>query len=455
MAKAKTMFVCQSCGHEQPRWMGRCPGCDQWNTMVEQVVAQTPKNTRIAKANRASLNITVPAEQLSDVPLDENQRMDTGNAELNRVLGGGLVPGSLVLLGGDPGIGKSTLLLQVCHQFALSGLKPLYVTGEESRGQVRMRAGRLGIGGEGLFLLPEMNMDEVEAQADALTPGVMVVDSIQTMLCPELTGAPGSVSQVRECASRLLRYAKSTGCAVFLVGHVTKEGALAGPRVLEHMVDTVLYFEGDAQQLRILRAVKNRFGSTNEIGVFEMTGEGMREVADPSALFARRQLEVPGAVVLSAMEGTRPVLVEVQALVSQTAFGNPRRMVSGADYNRTVLILAVLEKRGGLVLYNQDAYVSIAGGLRIDEPAADLAIAAAVVSGFRGRPLGGGTAVMGEIGLTGEVRPVAHAERRLIELKKQGYTRAILPKGNLKTVKNIDGLEIAPIAHIVEMLSLF
>lgn len=454
MAKAKTLYVCQNCGHEQPRWMGRCPNCDEWNTLVEQTVAEAPKNTRVAQVRRSSPN-GAPAQQLSEVPLSESTRIDTGNAELNRVLGGGLVPGSLVLLGGDPGIGKSTLLLQVSDRFAKLGLRPLYITGEESRSQVRLRAGRLGIEGNDLFLLPEMDMDEIEAQADAITPGVMVVDSIQTMLCPELTGAPGSVSQVRECASRLLRYAKRTGCAIFLVGHVTKEGALAGPRVLEHMVDTVLYFEGDAQQLRILRAVKNRFGSTNEIGVFEMTNEGMREVSDPSSLFARRQLEVPGAVVLSAMEGTRPVLVEVQALVSQTAFGNPRRMVSGADYNRTVLMLAVLEKRGGLVLYNQDAYVSIAGGLKIDEPAADLAIAAAVVSGFRGRALGSGTAVMGEIGLTGEVRPIAHAERRLMELEKQGYSRVILPKGNLKAAKNIKDLEITPVSHITQLLALF
>jgi DNA repair protein RadA/Sms len=401
--------------------MGRCGDCGQYGTFVEETEAESARAT-----TRATI---VQPQQLSEVETLVEERFSTAIAEFDRVLGGGVVPGSLVLIGGEPGIGKSTLLLQVANNVAEQGSKALLVTGEESPRQVRMRADRLGALSENLYLLPEIDIERIEARVRELEPSLLVIDSIQTLYDPGVTSAPGSVSQVRECTARLMRLAKEDSIPTFIVGHVTKDGAIAGPRVLEHMVDTVLYFEGDSHYTyRLVRAVKNRFGSTNELGIFEMKGGGLEPVANPSALFlAQRPPNVAGSVVVAAVEGSRPLLLEVQALVSRSYANMPRRLSTGIDYNRMLLILAVLERRCGLHFEEQDVFVNVAGGLRATEPAADLGVALALASALKERPVGHGVVAFGEIGLTGEVRFVGHADRRLAEADKLGFTQAVLP----------------------------
>ena len=453
MAKQKTVYVCSQCGYETARWLGKCPDCGSWNTLTEQLAA--PAAPEIKQLKRAPGTGAEPLI-IDDIPLDSMLRHSTGIGELDRVLGGGIVEGSLLLVGGDPGIGKSTLLTQVSAHYAQDGHRVLYVSGEESARQIKMRAQRLGASGSQLYILSENDMSAVEKQMEKIGPDLMIVDSIQTMYRPDMAAAPGSVSQVRESASVLMRAAKTTGCAIILVGHVTKEGSLAGPRVLEHMVDAVLYFEGDRQhQYRLLRAVKNRFGSVNELGMFEMTSQGMREVENASeVLLSSRAHNQSGSVVMCAMEGSRPLLVDVQALVATTVFGNPRRMASGVDQGRLALLLAVLEKRSGLPLYNQDVYINIAGGMTLDEPGADLALCAAIASSHKNRVLGGSWAVMGEVGLAGEVRPVGQADRRVAECARMGFTDLILPHGNLRGLTAPDGLTLHPVNTLNEALRL-
>ena len=453
MAKQKTVYVCSQCGYETARWLGKCPDCGSWNTLTEQLAA--PAAPEIKQLKRAPGTGAEPMI-IDDIPLDSMLRHSTGIGELDRVLGGGIVEGSLLLVGGDPGIGKSTLLTQVSAHYAQDGHRVLYVSGEESARQIKMRAQRLGASGSQLYILSENDMSAVEKQMEKIGPDLMIVDSIQTMYRPDMAAAPGSVSQVRESASVLMRAAKTTGCAIILVGHVTKEGSLAGPRVLEHMVDAVLYFEGDRQhQYRLLRAVKNRFGSVNELGMFEMTSQGMREVENASeVLLSSRAHNQIGSVVMCAMEGSRPLLVDVQALVATTVFGNPRRMASGVDQGRLALLLAVLEKRSGLPLYNQDVYINIAGGMTLDEPGADLALCAAIASSHKNRVLGGSWAVMGEVGLAGEVRPVGQADRRVAECARMGFTDLILPHGNLRGLTAPDGLALHPVNTLNEALRL-
>lgn len=455
MAKQKTVYVCSECGYETARWLGKCPECDSWNTLIEQESVQAAPAMAEKKLKRAPGLGNDPL-RVDEIPDEAMLRRSTGIEELDRVLGGGVVEGSLVLVGGDPGIGKSTLLTQVSAYFAAAGNRVLYVSGEESARQIKMRAKRLGASSSELFVLPENDMTIVERQMERLKPTLMIVDSIQTMYCPELASAPGSVSQVRESASLLMRSAKVSGCAVFLVGHVTKEGSIAGPRVLEHMVDAVLYFEGDRQhQYRLLRAVKNRFGSVNELGMFEMTSEGMQEVKNASeVLLSDRAHGESGSVVLCALEGTRPLLVDVQALVATTVFGNPRRMASGVDSGRLALLLAVLEKRAGIPLYNQDVYINIAGGMTLDEPAADLALCVAIASSHRNRLIGGGWAVMGEVGLAGEIRPIAQTDRRVSECARLGFTDLILPHGSLRGMTAPDGVRLHAVRTLTEALDL-
>ncbi|MBP7331599.1 MAG: hypothetical protein BWY65_00380 [Firmicutes bacterium ADurb.Bin373] len=419
--RTKTKYLCQECGQQTARWLGRCPGCGTWNSLIEECV--NPRRN----ANSSLIGVDLP-RPITEVPVLEEERFSTEIGEMDRVLGGGLVPGSLVLLGGDPGIGKSTLLLQV-SQLLSRRMQTLYVSGEESTRQVRLRAARLGELSPGLLLLSETDIDLMERHLRELAPPVAVIDSIQTMYKSDLGSAPGSVGQVRECAAQLMRLAKTKGISIFLVGHVTKEGMIAGPRVLEHMVDTVLYLEGDRRQFfRILRCVKNRFGSTNEIGIFEMSGSGLIEVTNPSALFLvqRPQGEAPGSAVAAALEGSRPLLVEIQALVSPAGYGTPRRMTAGVDYNRVALITAVLEKRVGLNLSSHDIYVNAVGGVKLDEPAIDLAIACALTSSFRDKPVDSEMALAGEIGLTGELRPVTGVEKRVKEAFKLGFKRFLL-----------------------------
>ena len=451
MSKTRTRYVCGQCGYETTRWLGKCPECGSWNSMSEQAA---PEEAPVKKLKREP-GAGAQALRVDQVPGEESQRLSTGVGELDRVLGGGAVEGSMLLVGGDPGIGKSTLLTQVSANMARQGLRVLYVSGEESARQVKLRAGRLGAQQAGFYVLPENDMEVVAQRLDQLEPQVCVVDSIQTMYMPDMASAPGSVSQVREAAARLMRFAKLSGCVLFLVGHVTKEGAIAGPRVLEHMVDAVLYFEGDRQhQYRLLRAVKNRFGSVNELGMFEMTGEGMREVPGASeALLSERAHGMSGSAVLCAMEGSRSVLADVQALVSTTVFGNPRRMASGVDLGRLALLLAVLEKRAGLTLYNQDVYVNIAGGLQLTEPAADLALCAAVASSARNVVLNPRSAIMGEVGLAGEVRAVGQAQRRIAECARMGFDQIILPAGNLRGLKELSGVTLYGVKTVAEALA--
>lgn len=453
MAKSKTVYVCSECGYSTPKWLGKCPECGSWNTLVEQEAVAEEKTIE-KKLKRAPGN-DAAAMRVDQIPDEAMARRSCGIGELDRVLGGGVVDGSLVLVGGDPGIGKSTLLTQVCANMARDGVSVLYVSGEESARQIKMRANRLGASGSGFYVLSENDMTIVEKRMEQLSPAVMVVDSIQTMYRPDMASAPGSVSQVRECASQLMRLAKVSGCSIFLVGHVTKEGAIAGPRVLEHMVDAVLYFEGDRQhQYRLLRAVKNRFGSVNELGMFEMASEGMVEVDNPSeALLSGRAHDASGCVVMAAMEGSRPLLTDVQALVSTTVFGNPRRMASGVDQGRLALLLAVMEKRAGFRLYDKDVYINIAGGMTLSEPAADLALCAAVASSFRNRPIDFHCAVMGEIGLAGEIRAVPQAERRIAECGRLGFKRILLPKANLRSLRNTSGIELCGVDTIAEAIA--
>ena len=456
MAKEKTVYVCSACGYETPRWMGKCPGCNAWNTMEEQAPQASVSQAAPVKANKQRGGTGAKALRLDEIPEESAARASTGIVELDRVLGGGVVEGSLMLVGGDPGIGKSTLLLQVSEHLARQGARVLYISGEESARQIKMRARRLGVAADSLLILSENAMDAAEKRWEEIQPDYMIIDSIQTMYRPDMASAPGSVSQVRECASLLMRMAKTTGCAVFLVGHVTKEGAIAGPRTLEHMVDVVLYFEGDRQHdHRILRAVKNRFGSVNELGLFEMHEKGMLPVANPSEmLLSERAKNVPGSCVIPAIEGSRPMLVDVQALALQTAYGTPRRTTNGFDAGRLALLLAVLEKRAGVSMLNQDVYVNVAGGLSLSEPAADLALCAAVASSVRDVCIPGDWAVMGEVGLAGEIRAVSQCERRLSECARLGFTSAVLPRENARHLKAPEGMRVYGVETLAEALSI-
>ena len=454
MAKEKTCFACTSCGYETSRWVGKCPGCGAWNTLEETLPAMQDKSSP-AKAPKQRPGTGAVAMLLKDIPEDVTLRTSTGINELDRVLGGGIVEGGLMLIGGDPGIGKSTLLLQVCAHLCEGGKRVLYVSGEESAKQIKLRARRLGVDVPNLYVLAENALDGVEEKLLKLQPDVAVVDSIQTMYRPEMSSAPGSVSQIRECTSLLMRLAKESGTAIFLVGHVTKEGAIAGPRMLEHMVDVVLYFEGDRQQeYRLLRAVKNRFGSVNELGVFQMTEAGMQVVANPSEqLLSHRAKGASGSVVFCGLEGSRPLLCDVQALTSQTYFGTPRRTVGGADTGRVSLLLAVLEKRAGQKTYNQDVYINVAGGLELSEPAADLALCMAVVSSLKDASVGQDVAVMGEVGLAGEVRAIPQCERRIAECQRLGFTTVMIPRENLRRLKAPDGVKLLGVDTVMQAIS--
>ncbi len=452
--QGRAVYVCQECGYESPKWLGRCPNCTAWNTLVEEPVVSSPRS---AAGRGRPISLPVAATPITEIVLDGETRLGIGIDEVDRVLGGGLVPGSLVLIGGDPGIGKSTLALGIAHRLARARTV-LYVSGEESVRQMKMRAARLGVESPRLLVLAETDLAQISAQIAEVRPDLVVVDSIQTVYRPDLPGAPGSVGQIRECTGDLLRLAKSEGGpAILIVGHVTKEGAIAGPRVLEHMVDTVLYFEGEHHHAyRVLRATKNRFGSTNEIGIFAMSARGLAEVADPSALFlSERPAGAPGSAVICAVEGTRPLLLEVQALVTRTPFGIPRRTAAGVDYNRMLLLLAVLEKRAGLHLASYDVYVSIAGGVAVSEPAADLGVALAVASSHRERPVDASTVAVGEVGLGGEVRAVSQVTRRLAEAAKLGFHRVLLPRANLAGLEDgTPGVELAAVESVAEALDL-
>ncbi len=443
--KTKTVFVCTECGNEYSKWMGRCTACGAWNSVVEEVVQKTSSSVSVKK--------TVAPVSIKDITTEEGERRSAGSAELDRVLGGGIVKGSLVLCGGEPGIGKSTLLLQLAH-FTSKDDKVLYVSGEESDKQIKLRAERLSAINDNLFVLNETDLGAVISAIELLKPSLVIADSIQTLYSDTLTSAPGSVGQVRECTLKFMEVAKSLGVTVFIVGHVTKEGSIAGPRVLEHMVDCVLYFEGERHQsYRIIRAVKNRFGSTNEIGVFEMTDKGLVDVPNPSSmLLSGRPVDAPGSAIVCSVEGTRPILAEIQALVSNSSFANPKRMASGVDYNRVSLIMTVLEKRMGLNLGTQDAYVNVTGGIRLDEAATDLAIACAIASSFRNTPLPEDMAFFGEIGLTGEVRTVTQASRRIAEIEKMGFKRCMLPFDCLGSIDKCDGIKLVAVKTLSDAL---
>jgi len=451
VAKVKVEYVCTACGFTSPKWLGKCPDCGQWGSVVEEVVAPETKYRVASEGFSASKPVP-----LADVSESASERTRCGIGEFDRVMGGGVVPSSATLIGGDPGIGKSTVLLQVASGLAREGRTVLYVSGEESEAQVKLRASRLGVASEGIYLMSETSVERVIASTSEISPFALVVDSIQTMFTSDLPGAPGAVGQVRECAGRLVFFGKKAGVSVFLVGHVTKEGTIAGPRVLEHLVDTVLYFEGEkGHPFRILKAVKNRFGSTNEIGVFEMRSTGLSEVADPSGLFiSERSGETSGAIVFPAVEGTRPLLVEVQALTSQSFLAMPRRTTLGADTNRVVLLCAILEKKAGLSLYNQDIFVNVAGGIRLEETAADLPLLCAVAGSYRDQVIPSGTAAFGEVGLGGEVRAVPMAENRLNEAAKMGFTRVLLPASNAERLSAQFPLTLVPVHHVREALGL-
>jgi len=451
--KQKTLFYCTDCGNEMPKWQGRCPACGAWNTVVERP-AETQKKTSAIKRSGSGLMPPSMPKRMSQVEPGDELRFPTGMAELDRVLGGGAVKGSLVLLGGAPGIGKSTLMLQICEQMCRV-FKVLYVSGEESERQIKLRAERLHVQGDNLYLLAETDLDNVLDAVRACTPDVLIVDSIQTLYHGDLTTSPGSVGQVKECTMTLMQLAKGEGLTVFVIGHINKEGSIAGPKVLEHMVDCVLYFEGEAHMShRILRAAKNRFGATNEIGVFEMQDEGLTEVPNPSeALLAGRPVDSPGTCVTCVMEGVRPVMAEVQALLVPTSFGNPRRTSNGFDYNRAMLVLAVLEKRGGLLLGNCDAYINVIGGLYLDEPAADLAMMLAMASSFRDRSVPGDLVAIGEVGLTGELRSVSSLGQRLSEVRRLGFTKCLIPKRGSGKLTAPQGLTLIRVDNIREALS--
>lgn len=452
MGKQKTKFYCQDCGYESIKWLGKCPDCGAWNTFVEEI----QKIMKTQGMDSSLFQTKEKPQPIINIESSPDPRVITENRELNRVLGGGFVPGSLILVGGDPGIGKSTLLLQTSYSLAKSGQKVLYISGEESVKQTRLRADRLNAMSRLLYVLCETNLESIEEAIREVEPDFMVIDSIQTVYHPSVTSAPGTVSQVRECTGHFMRIAKTKGIATVLVGHVTKEGAIAGPRMLEHMVDCVLYFEGERHHsYRVLRAVKNRFGSTNEIGIFEMQETGLTEVHNPSELFlSERPLGVAGSTVVASMEGTRPVLVEIQALVSMTNFPSPRRMATGIDYNRLSLIIAVLEKRVGLFLQNQDAYLNVAGGVRLDEPAVDLAAAISIASSFKEQATQPFDVVFGEVGLTGEVRGVSRVEQRVNEAQKLGFKRVIMPEKSLKGFTPPRGIEVIGVNTVDEALAI-
>ncbi len=453
MAKIKTKYVCQECGYENSKWLGKCPECSKWNTFVEEIEEKTSKSNKevfvIDKSSSRPLNI-------NSIETIKEQRFSTCINELDRVLGGGVVKGSLVLVGGDPGIGKSTLLIQVSSNVANSGKKVLYISGEESASQIKMRAQRLGIKSDNLYIFAENNLSIIEAHLESVNPDLIILDSIQTVFSPEITSAPGTVSQIKEGTSRFMKISKKMGISTFVVGHVTKEGALAGPKVLEHMVDTVLYFEGERfNTYRLIRAVKNRFGSTNELGVFEMREVGLVELENPSKiLIAEKPKDVAGSIIISTVEGTRPMLLELQALASPTSFGIPKRTATGVDYNRVSLLMAVLEKRVGMQIQNQDIYINVVGGIKINEPSIDLGIVMAIASSFRNIPIDGNVAITGEVGLTGEVRAVSFIEKRIAECKKLGFTKIVIPKSNYEAVKGVKGIEICPVDSVRQAINM-
>ena len=455
MAKAKkTVFFCQNCGYESAKWMGQCPGCREWNSFVEETVSQGAQKGPGQAAGSAAGGRAGKPMMLSQIDIREDNRIKTSMEELDRVLGGGVVQGSMVLVGGDPGIGKSTLLLQICKLLSDAGHKILYISGEESLQQIKMRAQRIGEFNENLRLLCETNLEIISTTIENEKPEAVIIDSIQTMYNEEVSSAPGSVSQVRESTGILMKIAKGMGISVFIVGHVTKDGSVAGPRVLEHMVDTVLYFEGDRHaSYRILRSVKNRFGSTNEIGVFEMQECGLVEVKNPSQVMLNgRPTDASGTVVVCSLEGTRPILIEIQALVTKTNFGLPRRTSVGIDYNRVNLLMAVLEKRAGLALGNCDAYVNLAGGMKLGEPAIDLGIVAAIISSYRNRTVDPDTLIFGEVGLSGEVRGVSQAQQRVKEAEKMGFTTCIMPKANLEGLQGKFKIALIGVGNIKDVM---
>lgn len=454
MAKIKTKYVCQSCGYENPKWLGKCPECMKWNTFVEEIEDKSSKSNHretfvIDKSSQKPVNI-------NSITIKHEERFSSGINELNRVLGGGIVRGSLVLVGGDPGIGKSTLLLQVSESVAQSGKKVLYISGEESESQIKMRAERLNAKSENLFIMAENNLNIIEHNLEGFDPDLIILDSIQTVFTPDIASAPGTVSQIKEGTSRFMRISKKMGISTFVVGHVTKEGSLAGPKIMEHMVDTVLYFEGERYNTyRLIRAVKNRFGSTNELGVFEMSEKGLQELENPSkALISEKPENASGSVIVSTVEGTRPMLLELQALVSPSSFGIPRRTATGIDFNRVNLLLAVLEKRAGMQIQNQDVYLNIVGGIKINEPSMDLGVILAVASGFRNIPISGEVAVTGEVGLTGEIRGVSYIEKRISECRKLGFKKIIIPKSNYEAVKDVKGIEIWPVENVRQAINM-
>jgi DNA repair protein RadA/Sms len=449
---AQTIFACQECGYQSLKWLGRCPDCSGWDTFAEEM--RKPASATLFKGETVKTAHAGKPVPIDSIEIGSEYRLQTGIAEFDRVLGGGLVPGSLVLIGGDPGIGKSTLMLQALSGLANDHRKVLYVSGEESLRQIRLRSQRLGAVSPGMLVVSEIDVAAILTMTAKETPDVLVVDSIQTLYNPELTSAPGSVSQVRESAMQLMLMAKNSSVPVLLVGHVTKDGAIAGPRLLEHMVDTVLYFEGDRNHVfRILRAVKNRFGSTNEIGVFEMVEAGLSEVGNPSAVFlSERPAAAPGSVVTTSMEGTRPILVELQALATSTSFGTPRRTILGIDQNRVALLVAVMEKKLGLHLMGHDIFMNVAGGVKIDEPGVDLGVVSAIASSFMDRPIPEDTVVLGEVGLTGEVRAVGQVETRIAEVRKMGFKRCLIPASNLKrlTENGGGGIEVVGVRSVEE-----
>jgi DNA repair protein RadA/Sms len=452
MKKAKTYFSCQSCGYHAPRWLGRCPDCGEWDTMIEEKINE-PSPSQV---EYLGIDVTEAPLPITEVRLDEEDRISTCIKEFDRVLGGGLVAGAMVLVGGDPGIGKSTLLLQVMNNLGHLKKTVLYASGEESAKQTKMRGERLGVSSKNLYVVSEISLEKIIEEVKKLKPHVLVIDSIQTIYTSILQSAPGSISQVRETTAKLMYISKKTGMSTFLIGHVTKEGAIAGPRVLEHMVDTVLYFEGDrGHPYRILRAYKNRYGSTNEIGVFEMKESGLKEVVNPSELFlSERPINVSGSVVISSVEGSRPILVELQALVSPTSFAVPRRTTIGVDHNRVSLLVAVLEKKVGMSLANHDIFLNVAGGVRINEPAVDLGIIASIASNYFDKPIDPKTVVFGEVGLGGEIRGISQGDMRLKESEKLGFTQCILPKANKKTCKGKMDIKLIGVNTVEEALEI-
>lgn len=450
MAKVKTKFVCQECGYETAKWFGKCPSCGEWNTLVEEIESKASDTKSQRGISKGKI------EKIQNITSSRKDRISTGSREMDRVLGGGIIKSSLVLVGGDPGIGKSTLLLQVADFVSKKNLKVLYVSGEESGEQIKLRADRLGLGEGELYILSETNIDIIKEFVEKEEPDLLVLDSIQTIYSPEVVSAPGSVSQVREVTAMVMRMTKVRDMASFIVGHVTKSGAIAGPRVLEHMVDTVLYFEGERHfSYRIMRSVKNRFGSTNEIGIFEMREKGLVEVENPSEVFLRgRPVDAYGTVVTAAMEGTRPVLIEIQALVTYSPAGFAKRITTGIDNNRAAMLLAVLEKKAGLALQSSDTFLNVTGGLQLKEPAADLAILCALASSFKEIPIDFKTILIGEVGLTGEIRGVNSVEKRIIEAQKMGFERAIIAEANLNATKDLKNIEIVPVNNVRQAMDL-